>query len=395
MVLSKNIGLVVSLLVATFITSAASGETIYFVGGDPDDGAGGIVETQFPHDGFVKEHLEDLGHDVFYQDGNTATTNFATQFDLLVISATLGSGEVRGKFNAISTPILQWEEALLHVQAGNFPITVSGDDANNGTDARAREIVITNNEHYITEGFPLGAIEIAKLDAEQDIAMPWAANIVEEVTSLATHPELTDRQVLTVFEAGTEWADNTIAPMDMVNFPIQDHDFGNLNEIGLLLFNRSIDWLLGNTGGTGPVCDFDANMVCDVVDMDLLLDNLGSDDLTYDVNNDGSVTLGDRDEWLTLAGQENGADYVTGDTDFNGQVNSGDLNNLGLAWQSTDNPGWGNGDFNGDDIVNAPDLNEIGINWLHGVAAAAAVPEPATSALLMIALLGVLGLRRP
>ena len=44
-------------VVAIFITSAASGEAIYLVGGDPDDGAGGIVETTFPHDGFVKEHL--------------------------------------------------------------------------------------------------------------------------------------------------------------------------------------------------------------------------------------------------------------------------------------------------------------------------------------------------
>ncbi len=164
--------------------------------------------------------------------------------------------------------------------------------------------------------------------------------------------------MLTAFEAGIEWADNTIAPMNMVNFPIQDRDFGNLNEIGLLLFDRSIDWLLGNIS-TGPECDFDASGACDVVDMDALLNNLGSDDLLYDLDLDGVITLGDRDVWLSIAGQENiGVDYVTGDANLNGQVNSSDLNDLGIAWQSTDNPGWGNGDFNGDDIVNAPDLNE-------------------------------------
>ena len=262
MVSRNNAGFVLALLIAIFVTSRAFAASVYFVGGSDDDGLGSSDFAQFPHDGFVLEHLQDLGHDVFYQSGNNSTTEFASNFDLLVISATLGSGSVRGKFHSVSTPILQWEEALMHVQAGNFPITVETGDANHGTDSRAREIVITNNAHFITQGFPLGPIEIAKLDADQDIAMPWAANIVEEVTSLATHPELTERHVLTAFEAGTEWADNTIAPMNMVNFPIQDHDFGNLNELGLLLFDNSIAWLLEVSGNPVPhIWDVDASGV--------------------------------------------------------------------------------------------------------------------------------------
>ncbi len=146
-----------------------------------------------------------------------------------------------------------------------------------------------------------------------------------------------------------------------------------------------------------PACDFDASGACDVADLDDLLNNLGSDDPLYDLEPDGIITLGDRDVWLSVAGEENiGVDYVPGDTGLNGIVNSSDLNDLALAWQSTDDPGWGNGDFNGDDVVSSSDLNDQGLNWQHGVAAASAatVPEPATGAMLLISLLGLAEMRR-
>ncbi len=392
MLSKKKAGLVVSLLVAFFITSTVSAEAVYFVGADEDDGLGGSLFTNFPHDGYVKEYLEDLGHEVFYNKGANATTQFAEAFDLLVISSTLGSGDARGKFQNISTPILQWEEALLDARAGNFAITAADGDADNGTDATATEIIITNSNHPLAGGLPEGPIEIAT----EPIAMPWARNLVDDAISIATHPTMTDRIVLSAMDVGAERADNSVSPHRIVNFPIQDAHFGFLNEIGRYLFENSINWLLGNIS-TGPVCDFDGNALCDVADLDALLDNLGSDDPLYDLEPDGLITLGDRNVWLSTAGQENlGVDYVTGDTDLNGQVNAGDLNDLGLAWQSTANPGWGNGDFDGNDVVNAGDLNETGINWLHGTAAAAAtaVPEPATGALLLISLFGLAGLRR-
>ncbi len=342
----KNAGFVVSLLTAIFITSAASGESVYFVGGGADDGAGQSLDdfTQWPHDGFVMEHLVDgLNHDVFYSSGDNSTTAFATQFDLLVISATLGSGSVRGKFHTISTPILQWEEALLHVQDGNFPITVEGGDANNGTDARAREIVITDNTHFITDGFPLGPIEIAKDDADQDIAMPFASNIVEEVSSLAIHPDFLDppetiRHVLTAFDAGTEWADNTIAPMRMVNFPIQDNDFGNLNPLGLALFDRSIEWLLPSPP---PM------------------------------------------NW-------------PGDANGDGHTDVADLNILGGNWRMDVTGGIADGDFNEDGIVDSSDLNVIGSNWQTwdpNAPMPASVPEP-SSVVLALAAISLLLMRR-
>ena len=376
-----------------FLPSVTSGAAVYFVGASEDNGAGGADFSAWPDDGLVMEHLQDQGHEVFYSSGNNSTTQFAEAFDLVVISSTLGSGSARGKFHTIATPILQWEEALLHVQEGNFAITESGDDANNGTDARALEINITNPDHPLAAGFD-GIVEIA--DDPDLIAMPWAANVVEGVSVIAEHVELPDRKVLTAVEVGTELADGRVSPMKMVNFPIQDRDFGLLNENGLLLFDVAVAWLLSD-GPLGPICDFDGSGSCDISDLDELLDNLGSDDSTYDLDNSGgNITLDDRDAWLAEASSLSNPtrEYRPGDTDLDGDVDAGDLNNLGVAWQSTDNPGWADGDFNGDDTVNANDLNDLAVNWLHGTTPAAAVPEPKASLVFMAVFAAIVARRK-
>ena len=134
-------------------------------------------------------------------------------------------------------------------------------------------------------------------------------------------------------------------------------------------------------------CDFNGDAVCEIGDLDeLLFSGIANNDLRFDLDGNGTADLADRDEWLVQAGAENiGQPYVLGDTDLNGLVNAADLNTLGGNWQRSDLMSWADADFNGDGFANATDLNAIGSNWLHGVAAAA-VPEPASSVLIMISI---------
>lgn len=125
-------------------------------------------------------------------------------------------------------------------------------------------------------------------------------------------------------------------------------------------------------------CDFDGNGACDISDLDLLLYDGQAQQLLdpYDLNSDGAVNLLDRDEWNTLASQENGVELVPGDTNLDGMVVASDLNVLGTNWLRTDATSVAQGDLDGDGNVNAADLNQIGLFWQHGAAAASAVPEP-------------------
>ena len=147
-------------------------------------------------------------------------------------------------------------------------------------------------------------------------------------------------------------------------------------------------------------CDFDDNLVCNIDDLDALMNEVGNgtNNADFDLNNDTVVDDGDRDVWLSDAATENGlsAPYLLGDANLDLRVNSMDLNEVGIAWQS-DNHNWSNGNFTGGS-VNAGDLNDLAINWqaVHPDAplAADAVPEPAGIVMLLIGLLSLASMRR-
>ncbi|MEM7311921.1 MAG: PKD domain-containing protein [Planctomycetota bacterium] len=97
-------------------------------------------------------------------------------------------------------------------------------------------------------------------------------------------------------------------------------------------------------------------------DLDALNTNVAlgpSDTFRFDLDRDGSVTVADRDLWLSLAGEQNlgpGLAYLPGDSNLDGVVDVSDFNN----WNSnkfTFNAKWSQGDFNADGAVEVADFN--------------------------------------
>ncbi len=136
---------------------------------------------------------------------------------------------------------------------------------------------------------------------------------------------------------------------------------------------------------TGTPGDFDGDDLLTAADINLLSAQVGQSDLTFDLNSDGSVTSADRDEWITLAGT------LFGDTDLDGSVAFADF--LGLSASFGQAGGWENGDFDGSGDVQFPDFLLLSSNFGES-AAASAVPEPSCHALALLALLGLMTLRR-
>lgn len=142
-------------------------------------------------------------------------------------------------------------------------------------------------------------------------------------------------------------------------------------------------------------CDFDGNKLCELADIDALLDALGTNNAMFDLDGSGTVDDADIADWLVSAGNENiGRAYLGGDANLDGFINALDLNAVGVNWQSTTATSWIEGDFDGNGSVTAEDLNILGINWQQ-TAGAAAVPEPSGCVLGLAGLMFLArGLRR-
>ena len=146
-----------------------------------------------------------------------------------------------------------------------------------------------------------------------------------------------------------------------------------------------------------PPCDLTADGVCDLADMDLLGNALGSDDPLFDLNGDGVADLGDRDEWLMSVAVENGfgEPYLLGDANFDGAVDAQDLMTVGQHWQFQSGVNYSEGDFNMDDRVNAIDLNLLGGNWQKSISVVgntqriSPIPEPSGALLSLVMFVGI------
>jgi hypothetical protein len=140
--------------------------------------------------------------------------------------------------------------------------------------------------------------------------------------------------------------------------------------------------------------DYNDNGTVEQADLDLLGIEIaaGTNNVVFDVNGDQLVNAADRDVFL-------GGDLISsgnklnGDAEFDGQVQFADFvilsSNFGKSGV------WSQGDFDVDGVVQFGDFVILSNNFGQSVAAAAAVPEPATTTLLSLTcLVGVVAFGR-
>jgi hypothetical protein len=227
---------------------ASGGISILFIGGQagPTQGADGAVMT------YLQDRYGPLS--VTYQAANATPAGDENAYDVLIISSTPGSGDMRNKFHNSTTPAINWEEATADSGGGEY-----GMSSLQMTKSQTMTM-LDLAEHPITTGLP------SSIDFNTAGETTNTTDLFAGLTAVATAAngtgsagpgnglDITGNPALFVAEVGDAVNPGSgitggIAPSRRVMFPMTDNTFNNLTDDGKTLFGQSIDWLLGISGG--------------------------------------------------------------------------------------------------------------------------------------------------
>ena len=175
---------------------------------------------------------------------------------------------------------------------------------------------------------------------------------------------------------------------------------GNIDDVAIFSFALDDDAIAALASGESPLNilipgglpgDFNNNGLYDAEDIDLLSAavNEGMNPASFDLTNDGLVNEEDRVEWVTGF-----ANTYFGDADLNGQFDSSDFVTVFVAgkYESAAEAGWAEGDWNGDMQFTSSDFVSAFADGGYEQGprpAVAAVPEPSSLVLMLVALGGL------
>ncbi len=210
----------------------AGGPTVLFIGNNPLPTAN--------DDGGVWLHLRSLfgAANVTYVQGSASVTGDMVGKSLGIISSTVSSSSVRGKFDALSVPQMTWEEAIYKTASGDYCMGSGSAKPAGVTDIN---VVLDTHPIMVAAGLSNGVVTIGGSATRACVTGTIPAGtspLAEEVGTPGT-------KMLVACESGQANQCSGNFPGRRANFPIENTGFNSLNAAGINLFNATLDWLLG------------------------------------------------------------------------------------------------------------------------------------------------------
>jgi hypothetical protein len=275
---------------------------------------GSAATPTFQADGAVYSYLQTTfgAESVSYKQASaTNNTTDLSGVDVLVLSSTPGSGDYRNKFHNSAIPILNWEEAVMDANAGEFGLS-SAAMIKSTTTTQATVVL----DHPITAGLS-GTVNFVSSGAETlttGALYPGLTALAVAANGTATTggASVVGNPMLFIAEAGQNvdpLSGASPAKGRRVMFPITDATFNSLTPAGQQLFANSIVWLAGLDAVPPEVHNLAAQNV-GAVSADLMGEvTAGGANTTVTVyygDNDGGAIAGQWDHVIDLGTQAGG-----------------------------------------------------------------------------------------
>ncbi len=204
----------------------------------------------------------------------------ANGFDLIVISESVSSSDIRSKYEDTTVPLINWENAIPDDGDGEFQMSEG-----KGTVLEQTQIVISETVEApflpLTAGLS-GTVTIFSAGATIQVGK---GELGLGVAQIATSVDDDSFSTLFAVDVGGALLGDGLAPEPAtspetaasrrVMFPLWRAGFSDLNDNGIKLFNASIDWLL-DISSTTVDGDYDNDGFVGQSDLDLVLLNWGS-----------------------------------------------------------------------------------------------------------------------
>ncbi|AFQ48483.1 hypothetical protein [Burkholderia cepacia] len=197
-----------------------------------------LVQLRGPNlkvDERIGQHLGERGYAVRLIDEN-ATPDAARDADLVVISSTVSSKNVRPGWRTLDKPLVTWENDLLD----DLAMTGKRRDVDFGETGKERYLWLVNAPHPIAAGLPAGTSNVYGKQAP----MSWGKPGLGAIT-IATVYGQPDKAAIFAYEKGATMDYETLAPARRVMFFLDNDTFANLSPAGVALFDAAVDWAAG------------------------------------------------------------------------------------------------------------------------------------------------------
>jgi PKD repeat protein len=190
-------------------------------------------------DAAVADHLRGRGFDVTSFDDEPANRPSAAQlgidYDLVMVSSTISSGNVGGQFRTVEVPLLFWERALL--QTDREAMTSNGVVVGNVT-----SINVLNSAHPIIQGLPAGDVTVYAANANMTVG---SGTIAPAVSVLATRSGTANEYAVMAAEDGALLLGGYVAPARRVFVFLEDSSWLSATESTEKIMGQGACWALG------------------------------------------------------------------------------------------------------------------------------------------------------